>query len=127
MFKLAKFSVIQILREITFLQVAGRGLKQGKEMASKTAEYIAENTYHYTEEAKKLAAEHMEVALQHWRTKMGEKWTLPRSLSNLAEGSKSGETNANPKQVKPQDRPIGEFRSREPGFKSGWGHKKTFL
>ena len=46
------------------LQVAGRGLKQGKEMASKTAEYIAENTYHYTEEAKKLAAEHMEVALQ---------------------------------------------------------------
>ena len=40
---------------------------------------------------------------------MGEKWTLPRSLSNLAEGSKSGETNANPKQVKPQDRPIGEF------------------
>ena len=55
---------------------------------------------------------------------MGEKWTLPRSLSNLAEGSKSGETNANPKQVKPQDRPIGEFRSREPGFKSGWGHKK---
>ena len=55
----------------------------------------------------------MKKSLQHWRTKMGEKWTLPRSLSNLAEGSKSGETNANPKQVKPQDRPIVLRKRRE--------------
>ena len=82
--------------------------------SSKTAEYLAENTYHYSEEAKKLTYHYTEVALQHWRTRMGEKWALPRSLSNLNEG-KSGEAN-NPttvKPVKPQDRPIVLRKRRE--------------
>ena len=37
------------------LLAAGKGLKQGKEIANKTAEYIAENTYKYSEEAKIIA------------------------------------------------------------------------
>ena len=50
-------------------------------MASKTAEYIAENTYHYTEEAKKIAERHIELAMQHWRTRMGKDWNFPMALT----------------------------------------------
>ena len=65
------------------LLAAGKGLKQGKEIANKTAEYIAENTYHYTEEAKKIAEKQIEVAMQHWRTRMGKDWNLPKMLTGM--------------------------------------------
>ena len=51
------------------LLAAGKGLKQGKEIASKTAEYISENTYKYSEEAKIIAQRQIEVAMTHWRTR----------------------------------------------------------
>lgn len=74
-------------------------MKIGKEIANKTAEYLAENTYHYTEEAKKIAERHMEVALQHWRTRMGKEWSIPRVLS---ENKTDAKTDAAPKQRNPQ-------------------------
>ena len=43
-------------------------------MAGKTAEVVGEKTQKYTEEAKKLAEKHLDLALQHWRTKMGDEW-----------------------------------------------------
>ena len=91
------------------LLAAGKGLKQGKEMASKTAEYIAENTYHYTEEAKKMAERHLEVAMQHWRTRMGKDWNLPELKFNTGEGK--------PRELKPQERPI-VLRKRRQRVKS---------
>ena len=35
---------------------------------------VGEKTQKYTEEAKKLAEKHLDQALQHWRTKMGDEW-----------------------------------------------------
>jgi DnaJ family protein C protein 13 len=71
---------------------AGRGLRQAKHTAAKTAEAVTEKTMKYTEEAWKVAEKQMEVAMQHWRTKMGSEW-LPggaRAASN-AEGRTTSE------------------------------------
>ena len=65
------------------LRAAGKGLKQGKQIASKTAEVVSEKTIKYTEEAWKAAEKHMETAMTHWRTKMGEEWL--KSLKNSNE------------------------------------------
>ena len=59
-------------------QMAGKSLKQGKEIASKTAEFVSEKTYKYGEVAKEKGSEYLDLALQHWRTRMGEKWALPK-------------------------------------------------
>ena len=97
------------------LQVAGKGLKQGKEMASKTAEYLAENTYHYTEEAKKIAERHIEIAMQHWRTRMGKDFNIPGVNRLTSEKKEDG--NAPKKAQNPQDRPI-VLRKRRQRVKS---------
>ena len=44
------------------------------QVAGKTAEVVGEKTQKYTEEAKKMAEKHLDLALQHWRTKMGNEW-----------------------------------------------------
>ena len=64
------------------LRAAGKGLKQGKQLASKTAEVVGEKTIKYTEEAWKAAERHMETAMTHWRTKMGEEWLKSLKSSN---------------------------------------------
>merc|ERR1719225_279490 len=80
------------------LLAAGKGLKQGKEIANKTAEYIAENTYKYSEEAKIIAQRQIEVAMQHWRTRMGKDWSLPAIMQGTeAKPENGGQTgNAQP-------------------------------
>ena len=52
-------------------------------MAEKTAIYaevVAERTAVYAEEARKVAERHIEIAMQHWRT---------RSASNLSSEAKA--------------------------------------
>ena len=71
------------------LRAAGKGLKQGKQIASKTAEVVGEKTIKYTEEAWKAAEKHMETALMHWRTKMGEEWLKSLKNSNEATSAAS--------------------------------------
>lgn len=56
------------------LLAAGRGLATAKTAAIKTAEVVAEKTYVYTDQAKKIAEKHMELALTHWRERMGSNW-----------------------------------------------------
>ena len=56
------------------LLAAGKGLKTAKQQAIKTAEVVAEKTYIYTDKAKQIAEKHMEIALTHWRERMGSNW-----------------------------------------------------
>ena len=56
------------------LLAAGKGLKNAKIQAVKTAEMVTEKTYVYTDQAKKIAEKHMELALTHWRQRMGSNW-----------------------------------------------------
>ncbi|XP_023328115.1 dnaJ homolog subfamily C member 13 [Eurytemora carolleeae] len=56
------------------LLAAGKGLKTAKQQTIKTAEFVAEKTYIYTDQAKKIAEKHMELALTHWRERMGSNW-----------------------------------------------------
>ena len=56
------------------LLAAGKGIKTAKVAAVKTAEMVTEKTYVYTEQAKKIAEKHMELALTHWRQRMGSSW-----------------------------------------------------
>ncbi len=85
----------------TLLRAAGKGLKQGKQMAAKTAEVLNEKTIKYTEEAWKAAERHMESAMQHWRTKMGEEWLKQLKQNNESTAS----ANAAAKKAN-QERPI---------------------
>jgi DnaJ family protein C protein 13 len=85
----------------TLLRVAGKGLKSTKQVASKTAEVLNEKTIKYTEDAWKLAEKHMETAMQHWRTKMGEEWLKQVKQSN--DGSASAAAAARRAN---QERPI---------------------
>ena len=79
------------------LRAAGKGLKQGKQIAAKTAEVLSEKTSKYTEEAWKMAEKHMEVAMQHWRTKMGQEWLKARQNDTPTH---------QPKKNNNQERPI---------------------
>lgn len=56
------------------LLAAGKGIKTARVAALKTAEAVTEKTYVYTEQAKKIAEKHMELALTHWRQRMGSDW-----------------------------------------------------
>ena len=89
------------------LRAAGKGLKTAKHVAGKTAEVVGEKTQKYTEEAKKLAEKHLDVALQHWRTKMGEEWR-----KSIADKLKT-----DPKTTKNVERPI-VLRMRRENLKS---------
>lgn len=90
------------------LRAAGKGLKQGKEIASKTAEVVGEKTAKYTEEAWKASEKYVEVAMQHWRQKMGSEWNLGRGNSgNSGAAASDGRGGVTDKFVaRPQDRPI---------------------
>ncbi|XP_059089728.1 dnaJ homolog subfamily C member 13-like [Tigriopus californicus] len=79
------------------LRVAGRGLKNAKTTAAKTAEVVSEKTIKYTEEAWKASEKYIDVAMEHWKTKMGKEFPV-----NL----KKGETSLSSKFHKNQDRPI---------------------
>ena len=58
------------------LLAAGKGIQTAKVAAVKTAEIVTEKTYVYTEQARKIAEKHMDLALTHWRQRMGDKgWT----------------------------------------------------
>ena len=104
------------------LRAAGKGLKQGKVMASKTAEVVSEKTLKYREEAWKVSEKYMEVAMQHWRQKMGQEWAS--NQTKAAEGGGGGAANATARavQAKPQDRPI-VLRKRRERIKTklNWG------
>ena len=56
------------------LLAAGKGLKVAKAQAFKTDETITEHMYKYTEASKQLAEKHLELALTHWRQRMGSNW-----------------------------------------------------
>ena len=56
------------------LLAAGKGLKAAKQTALRTAETVTEHTYKYTEASKRLAEKHLELALTHWRQRMGSNW-----------------------------------------------------
>ena len=56
------------------LLAAGKGLKTAKTAAWSAAETVTEHTYKYTEASKKMAEKHLELALTHWRTRMGSNW-----------------------------------------------------
>jgi DnaJ family protein C protein 13 len=49
-------------------------LKAAKQTALRTAETVTEHTYKYTEASKRLAEKHLELALTHWRQRMGSNW-----------------------------------------------------
>lgn len=72
------------------LRAAGKGLKQGKQIASKTAEVVSEKTVKYTDEAWKASEKYMEIAMQHWKQKMGQEWALNLKGSNNEEGGGGG-------------------------------------
>ena len=58
------------------LLAAGKGIQTAKVAAVKTAEIVTEKTYVYTEQARKIAEKHMDLALTHWRQRMGDRgWT----------------------------------------------------
>jgi len=96
------------------LRAAGRGLRQGKEMAAKTAEVVGEKTYRYTDEAWKVSEKYMEIAMQHWRQKMGSEWPIGRA--NTANGAPAA-ASTDRFTAKPQERPI-VLRKRRQHLKS---------
>ena len=58
------------------LLAAGKGIQTAKVAAVKTAEIVTEKTFVYTEQARKIAEKHMDLALTHWRQRMGDRgWT----------------------------------------------------
>ena len=59
------------------LLAAGKGIQNAKVAAVKTAEMVTEKTYVYTEQARKIAEKHMELALTHWRQRMGDRGWQP--------------------------------------------------
>ena len=72
----------------TVLRVAGKGLKDAKKVASKTAEIVSEKTLKYTEDALKMTEKHVDIAFQHWREKMGKDLSGHQStLTILKEGA----------------------------------------
>lgn len=81
------------------LRAAGKGLKQGKEIASKTAEVVGEKTSKYTDEAWKVSEKYVDIAMQHWRERMGDEWSFKRT------GGQPGQT-GDKFTAKPQERPI---------------------
>lgn len=99
------------------LLAAGKGLKTAKQVAKQTAEVVAENTYIYTAQAKKIAEKHMEIAMEHWRTRMGSNWQL-RSNGQAAIAAPGAGTSAGPAWLsKNTDRPI-VLRKRREAIKS---------
>ncbi len=87
------------------LRAAGKGLKQGKEMASKTAEVVGEATAKYTDEAWKASEKYMELAMQHWRQKMGSEFNLNR-LTGSSDKAGNAAAATDRFTARPQDRPI---------------------
>merc|ERR1719319_1974597 len=101
------------------LLAAGKGLKSAKQVAKQTAEVVAENTYIYTAQAKKIAEKHMEIAMEHWRTRMGSNWQLrSNGQAAIAAPGGAGGASAGPAWLsKNQDRPI-VLRKRREAIKS---------
>ena len=69
------------------LRAAGQGLRTATVTASKTAEVVTEKTLKYTEEAWKLSEKYMDVAMEHWKTKMGKE--APFDTKKFSLGSES--------------------------------------
>ena len=59
-----------------------------------TAEVVAEKTYVHTAQAKKIAEKHMEIALEHWRTRMGSNWQPRFGGAGAGGGGGVGQTNS---------------------------------
>jgi len=72
------------------LLAAGQGLKTAKQQALKTAEIVTEKTYIYSDQARKIAEKHMELALTHWREKMGSNWQPGLGWIKGGEGTPQG-------------------------------------
>eukprot|EP00095_Tigriopus_kingsejongensis_P000308 maker-scaffold292_size219010-snap-gene-0.20 protein:Tk00308 transcript:maker-scaffold292_size219010-snap-gene-0.20-mRNA-1 annotation:"dnaj homolog subfamily c member 13 isoform x1" len=85
----------------TVLRVAGRGLKTAKQTAAKTAEVVSEKTIKYTEEAWKASEKYIDVAMEHWKTKMGKEFPV----SGLKKRG-PGDLPLTSKLPKNQERPI---------------------
>ena len=92
------------------LLAAGKGLKTAKAQAVKTAEIVTEKTYVYTDQARQIAEKHMELALTHWRQRMGSNWQP--SLNWVR--SEGGSGSSGPAWLsKNQERPIVLRKRRE--------------
>jgi hypothetical protein len=78
------------------LLAAGKGLKTAKQQAFKTAEVVAEKTYIYTDKAKQIAEKHMEIALTHWRERMGSNWQPALSWARGGGGGEGGSAATTP-------------------------------
>jgi len=95
------------------LLAAGKGLKTAKIQAIKTAEVVAEATYIYTDQAKKIAEKHMEIALTHWRERMGSNWQPSLGWIKNSDGTQSNPTTGPAWLSKNQERPIVLRKRRE--------------
>jgi hypothetical protein len=78
------------------LLAAGKGLKTAKQQAFKTAEVVAEKTYIYTDKAKQIAEKHIEIALTHWRERMGSNWQPALSWTRGGGGGEGGSAATTP-------------------------------
>lgn len=88
------------------LRAAGIGLKKGTEIASKTAEVVSEKTSRYTEEAWKASEKYVEVAMQHWRQKMGNEWAVGRWGAGSNGNGSAAIENKSEQKSKQNERPI---------------------
>ena len=106
------------------LRAAHKGLQDAKHTSKKVAEVVSEKSQQalektavYTEEARKVAEKHLDLALQHWRTKMGDEWRKTLLERHKDEGGAPPSSTGSGKGDKNIERPI-VLRMRRQNLKS---------